>query len=31
MLIADILRGHNARFSLSTDPATSLTTFSITL
>lgn len=31
MLIADILRGHNARFSLSTDPTTSLTTFTITL
>lgn len=31
MLITDILRAHHARFSLSTDPATRLTTFSLTL
>ena len=31
MLIADILRAHNARFSLSTDPSTRLTTFTIAL
>lgn len=31
MLIADILRAHNARFSLSTDPSTRLTTFRIEL
>lgn len=31
MLITDILRAHHARFSLTTDPATHLTTFSLTL
>lgn len=31
MLITDILRAHRARFSLATDPATRLTTFSLTL
>ncbi len=31
MLIADVLRSHNATFSLSTDEATGLTTFSINL
>ncbi|MDE7386224.1 MAG: hypothetical protein K2N28_03710 [Muribaculaceae bacterium] len=31
MLIADILRKHNARFSLTTDPTTHLTTFLINL